>query len=397
MTSSKTPIDRRNFLKLGAAASGLTLGSCGAGRGEPPRAADFEMRYRPLGDTGLEVSEISFGSYGFDNPALLLAALDAGINTICTSANYQNGRAEESIGEALATIGGRRDELILFTGDVVRDGASKRSVLETIDASLRRLQTDHVEIFRVTGVASPDELRVDAFHEAFEEARKAGKVGHLGMSGHHGGMQECLEAATADGRYKILFTKYDFASYPDQDRILNRAARRGLGTMVFKTNAGNRKSEIKDLEAGGLSFEQATVKWALTNPDVASVCVGITNFDQIGEYAAAVGSRLEGAEVAMLRRYSDEMCDKYCRFCAACEADCPHGVAIADVNRFAMYFKYYGRQKDSMQLYDALPDGCSADACAGCDGSCSAGCPFGRDVRAELVEAHRLLSFPRVG
>ncbi len=167
--------------------------------------------------------------------------------------------------------------------------------------------------------------------------------------------------------------------------------------MVFKTNAGNRKKEIKDLEVGGLSFEQATVKWALTNPDVASVCVGITNFDQIGEYVAAVGSRLEAPEAAMLRRYSEEMYDKYCRFCTACEAECPHDVAIADVNRFAMYFKYYRREKDSMRLYDALPDGCSADRCEGCDGLCDAGCPFGRGVRDELVEAHRLLSFSRVG
>jgi len=395
MTSKN--IDRRNFLKLGAAASGLALGSCGAGSKEPLNASDYEMRYRPLGDTGLKVSEISFGSYGFDNPELLLAALDAGINTICTSGNYQNGRAEESIGEALATVSGRRDELILFTGATVRDGASKQSILDSIDSSLRRLQTDHVEIFRVTGVASPDDLRVDAFHEAFAEAQKAGKVGHLGMSGHHGGMQECLETATADGRYKVLFTKYDFASYPDQDRILSQAAQRGLGTVVFKTNAGNRKKEIKDLEAGGLSFEQATVKWALGNPDVASVCVGITNFDQIGEYAAAVGKRLEKPEIAMLRRYSDEMYDKYCRFCASCEVDCPHDVAIAEVNRYAMYFKYYGREKDSMRLYDALPEGCSADACESCRGACDAGCPFGRGVRAELVEAHRLLSFSRVG
>jgi len=390
-------IDRRRFLKLGAAASGFAISSCGASGEESFRAADYEMRYRPLGDTGLEVSEISFGSYGFDNPSLLLAALDAGINTICTSGNYQNGRAEESIGEALATIGNRRDDLVLFTGDVVRDGVTKRNILDSIDASLRRLQTEHLDIYRVTGVSSPDDLRVDAFHEAFDEARRAGKVGHLGMSGHHGGMQECLEAATADGRYKVLFTKYDFASYPDQDRILSQAAKSGLGTLVFKTNAGNRKSEIKDLEAGGLSFEQATVKWALGNPDVASVCVGITNFDQIGEYAAAVGSRLERSEVAMLRRYSDEMYDKYCRFCAACEAGCPHGVAIAEVNRYAMYFKYYGREKDSMRLYETLSAGRAADPCESCGGACDAGCPFGRGVRAELVEAHRLLSFSRVG
>ena len=397
MAPKENGIDRRKFLKLGAATSGLAIGGCGRVDEVMADVSDLEMRYRPLGGTGLKVSSVSFGSYGFDNPALLSAALDAGMTTICTSGSYQNGRAEEAIGKAIGTIGGRRDELVLFTGAVVKSGASKQSVLDSIDASLRRLQTDRVEIFRITGVSSPEDLAVDALYEAFEEAKAAGKVSHLGLSGHHGGMQDVLNAAIDDGRYEVLFTKYDFASYPDQDEILSRANGKGIGTLVFKTGAGNRKSEIKDLEAGGLSFEQATVKWALTNPDVASVCVGITNFDQIGEYAAAVGKRMEGTEVAMLRRYSDEMYDKYCRFCAACEADCPHGVAIADVNRFAMYFKYYGRQKDSMQLYDALPDGCSADACAGCDGSCSAGCPFGRDVRAELVEAHRLLSFPRVG
>ena len=62
-----------------------------------------------------------------------------------------------------------------------------------------------------------------------------------------------------------------------------------IGTIVFKTHAGNRQREIKDLEAGGLSFPQATVKWALGNPDVASVAVTITNFDQIEELTAAVG------------------------------------------------------------------------------------------------------------
>jgi predicted aldo/keto reductase-like oxidoreductase len=161
--------------------------------------------------------------------------------------------------------------------------------------------------------------------------------------------------------------------------------------MVFKTNAGNRKNEIKDLEKGGLSFRQATIKWALSHPYVASVCVGITNFDEIREYAQAVGKGLEPAEVAMLRRYTDEMYDRYCRFCGECEGRCPNGVAIADVNRYAMYFKYYGREKDSMQLYRDLGEG--AAVCAECEGHCDAGCPFNRTVREELVDAHRALSF----
>ena len=395
MSSSGHSIDRRAFLKLSAATTGLAFGGCSRAGGFAEPAPDAEMLYRPLGDTELMVSEISFGSYGFDNPALLLAALDAGITTFCTSANYQDHRAEEKIGEAIGSIGSRRDELVLFTGTDVIPGASKQDYLDAIDGSLCRLQTDHVEIYRVSGISSPDALRVDAFHEAVHEAQGAGKVGYVGMSGHHGGMEECLEAATDDGRFKVLLTKYDFASYPGQDEILRRAAQRGLGTIVFKTNAGNRKKEIKDLEKDGLSFRQATVKWALTNPNVASVCVGITNFDQIREYAGAVGKRLTDPETAMLFHYADEMYDKYCRFCGECEAGCPHGVAVADVNRYAMYFKYYGREKDSMQLYRALPAGCSAAVCDGCSAPCEAHCPFGRQVRVELAEAHNLLSFSR--
>ena len=395
MAFNGSGIDRRKFLKLSAATSGLAIGGCSRVEDVAADVSDLEMRYRPLGGTGLKVSAVSFGSYGFDNPALLSAALEAGMTTICTSANYQNGRAEEAIGKAIGTIGGRRDELVLFTGAVIKEGASKQSVLDSIDDSLRRLQTDRVEIFRITGVSSPDDLRVDALYEAFEEAKAAGKVAHLGLSGHHGGMQDVLNAAIDDGRYEVLFTKYDFASYPDQDEILNRASGKGIGTLVFKTGAGNRKKEIKDLEAGGLSYSQATIKWALANPNVASVCVGITNFAQIREYAEAAGSKLTEPEVAMLRNYAGEMYDKYCRFCSTCEASCPHDVAVAEVMRYAMYFKYYGREKDSMGLYSSLAGRCTAADCEVCSGPCDSACPFGRRVKDELVEAHRLLSFER--
>jgi predicted aldo/keto reductase-like oxidoreductase len=237
---------------------------------------------------------------------------------------------------------------------------------------------------------------VDALYEAFDEAKQAGKVLHLGLSGHHGGMQDCLNAAIDDGLIDVFFIKYDFVSYPDQDEILKRAAKKGIGTIVFKTNAGNRQNEIKDLEAGGLSFPKAAVKWALTNTYVSSVAVTLTNFDQIREFTAVVGSTLSRSEVGMLRRYRDEMVDKYCRFCGTCESSCPHGVAVADVTRYAMYFKYYGREKEAMQLYGGLPEGSSALACDRCAGPCDAACPFGRAVRAELAEAHRLLSFPEL-
>jgi len=393
MASLRKTVDRRSFLKLGAVATGAVIGGCGPSEESATPPTTLELGYRPLGGTGLRVSEVAFGAHHIDRPDLMRAALDVGINTFCTSSHYLDGREEASLGEAIGAVGKQRDELVILTGSTVRQGVTKQEVLGDIDASLRRLRTDHIDIYYTSEVRTPEDLRVEALYEAFDLARQAGKVGHLGLSGHAGGMQACLNTAIDDGHIEVFFIKYDFVSYPDQGEILRRAAQQGIGTIVFKTNAGNRQREIKDLEAGGLSFQQAAVKWALTSQDVASVAVSMANFDTIRQYTTAVGSTLSAAEVAMLRRYADEMYDKYCRFCAECEASCPHGVAVADINRYAMYFSGYGREKEAMRRYHALTDDCSAAACVGCEGPCDAACPFSRAVRAELLEAHRHLSF----
>jgi len=394
MASLRKTVNRRSFLKLGAAASGVVVGGCGGPEGSatsPPTTID--LGYRPLGGTGLRVSEVAFGAHGLDRPDLMQAAVDAGINTFFVSGNYLDGMEEKALGKAMSALGGRRENVVIVTGSTFRQGTSTQQVLDEIDASLRRLRADYIHVFLHGEVRSVSNLRVDAVYEAFERARESGKVGHLGLSSHAGGMQAIMNAAIDDGRIEVFFIKYDFVSYPDQEAILRRAAERGIGTVVFKTNAGNRQSEIEDLEAGGLSFPQATVKWALTNPDVSSVAIAMTNFDKIRQFTSAVKTGVSAAEVAMLRRYADEMYDKYCRFCGECEASCPHGVPVADINRYAMYFSYYGREKEAMQRYHSLSGRCSAQACNGCTGPCDAACPFGRNVQAELLQAHRRLSF----
>ncbi len=386
-------IDRRDFLRLGAASAGLAVG-CGGGveRGMED-APPGTMRYRALGATGLEVSQITFGAHGVDNPALMAAALEAGITTFCTSGGYMDGGEERALGRAMARIGPARERLVILTGNECSPDDTVHSVLAEFDRSLERLRTDYLDVYYNAMVRTPADVQAEVLFEAFERARAAGKVRHLGLSGHHGGLQACLEAGIDSGRYDLFLAKYDFVSYPDQDEIFRRAAGRGIGIVVFKTNAGNRQREIKDLEKGGLSFAQATIRWALGNPDVSSVAVTLTNFDRIRECVAAVGAPLRPAEVAMLRRYSDEMHDKYCRFCATCEASCPRRVAVADVMRYAMYFTYYGREKEAMRLYGELPEEARAGWCAGCQGPCDRACPFGRDVRAGLVDAHRSLSW----
>jgi predicted aldo/keto reductase-like oxidoreductase len=325
----------------------------------------------------------------------MAAALEAGVNTFCTSGGYLDGREESALGEAMARLGTPRDQVVLLTGIDLRPNVTVASWLDDLDASLARLRTDHLDIYYNAMVQTPSQVRSEVLFEAFERARDAGKVRHLAVSGHHGSLQECLEAALTTGRYEMFFTKYDFVSYPEQDELLHRAAERGIGTMVFKTNAGNRQREIKDLEADGLSFKQATIRWALSNPDVASVAVTMTTFADVSEAVAAVRAGLNAEEVAMLRRYADEMYDQYCRFCASCEGSCPHRVAVADVMRYHMYFAYYGREKEAMRLYRELPASATAALCADCDGPCDGACPFGRQVRAGLLEAHELLRWTR--
>ncbi|MFH1737890.1 MAG: aldo/keto reductase [bacterium] len=395
MPSNANSIDRRRFVKLSAASTGLALGGVSMAEETSKTGADGGMKYRPLGKTGLKVSEIGFGSYGFNNPALLSAALDAGMNFICTSADYQDGAAEEAIGKAIGKVGNRRDEIVIFTGTEVRRGnKTKKEILETLDGSLKRLGTDHIDVMRSHNIMEPGHLKNEAFFEAFEEAKKAGKALHAGMSCHTR-MQECISTAIDDGRIEVILCRYNFMPYQDQppleDALFERAKEKGIGVAVFKIDAGKRQNEIKDLESGGLTLTQAAAKWALSNPNVASICAGITNFNQIKEYSGAVGKKLGQAEIDMLQRYADEMYDKYCRHCGTCESSCPYGVAVADVMRYAMYFRYYGREKDSMNLYASLPKECTAAGCSSCDAPCQGACPFGRRIREGLVEAHGML------
>ncbi len=394
MKTHSDGIDRRTFVKLSALTGGLAMAPAILAEGEaaPPEAPGLERR--PLGKTGLEVSAVAFGTYGMDNPQLVTAALERGINLFCTCADYQDGRAERALGQAIRKLGSRREGMVLHTGTKVRRGTSKQAILDTIDTSLKRLGTDHVEVFRTHNVTDVENLLVDELFEAFEAAKKAGKVRFLGLSGHKGGLEDCLAAAIDDGRFDVIMCRYDFVSYPGQATLFARAAEKGMGTIVFKTKAGAREKEIKDLEKGGLSFTQATVRWALSNAHVSAVAAGIGSFRDIEEFAGAASGKLSRAELEMLERYAHAMHDQYCRFCAQCEGACPHGVAVAEVNRYRMYFRHYGREKDAMGLYAALPAGARAAACSGCGGECAGSCPFRRDVRGELMRAHAELTLP---
>src|SRR3954451_22761910 len=152
------------------------------------------MEFRHLGNSGFKVSEISYGNWvthgsqveADQATACVRAALDAGITTFDTADVYANGRAETILGDALA--GERRESLEIFTKVYFPTGPkghndtglSRKHITESIDASLRRLRTDHVDLYQAHRY--DHETPLEETMQAFADVVRAGKACYIGVS-----------------------------------------------------------------------------------------------------------------------------------------------------------------------------------------------------------------------
>src|SRR2546430_26246 len=196
---------RREFLEALTATAALPLAT-GAATAAPPLASDTsaepttlerpketvrgEMRYRPLGRTGEEVSLIGLGGHHIGRQkeekeiiAIIRAAIDSGINFMDNSWDYHDGGSEARMGKALKD--GYRKKVFLMTKI---DGRTKKAAAEQIDQSLRRLQTDVIDLLQhheVIRLEDPDRIFAEGgAQEAVLAAKKAGKVRFIGFTGH---------------------------------------------------------------------------------------------------------------------------------------------------------------------------------------------------------------------
>src|SRR4051812_44631562 len=213
---------RREFLEALTATTALPLAT-GAATAAPPSPPDKpveptrlarpketvrgEMRYRALGRTGEEVSLIGLGGHHIgrqkdekDSIAIIRAAIDAGVNFMDNCWDYHDGGSEVRMGKALKD--GYRKKVFLMTKI---DGRTKKAAAEQIDESLRRLQTDVIDLLQhheVIRLEDPDRVFAPGgAHEAVEAARKAGKVRFVGFTGHKDPQVHLrmLEVAAAHG------------------------------------------------------------------------------------------------------------------------------------------------------------------------------------------------------
>lgn len=404
-------LSRRDLLAGAAAAAGVAAAGCAgdeqpvvaatsAPAAAPPPAAEGTpgMRYRTLGRTGLVVSEVGFGAVPLDDPEVLLYAAERGINYVDTSPCYRGGASERAIGGALAA---HRDRFVVATKWCPHHAgkkAVKRSFLDSLDGSLRRLRTDYVDVVlnHEVGRSSDGQgyarLENPEMLEAFEEARRAGKVRFLGASGHDGDLLEVMTRAVDSGRIDVVLCRYSFLDYPEQQKLIDRAHAAGVGFVAMKTLAGAKGADLERFKARHVTFKQAALKWVLANQRLSNLVISISSRKQVDEYVAASGSALTLGERAALAEYAAVFGDEVCRYCNRCEPACPGEVRVADVLRFSMYFHEYGEQQRALAHYAALPRAARAADCAACPAPCVAACDYGLPVRDLLLRAHAALA-----
>ncbi len=392
-------VDRREFLALGA---GALLGVPDADAADPPRI----RRYVSLGRTQLEVSDISFGSASTSDAAVVRHAFERGVNFFDTAESYRGGYAEEAIGEALQ---GRRDRVILSSKTKADAGDKRADMMRALEGSLKRLGTDHLDIYFNHAVNDVDRMQNQEWWEFTELARKQGKIRFRGMSGHGSHLPECLTYAIDNNLVDVVLVAYNFAQdpsfldrmrhtfhwaaiQPDLPPVLKKAREKGVGVLAMKTLMGARLNDMRPYERPGSTFSNAAFRWVLSGGYADGLLVSMTSKAEVDEYLVASGDApLRKSDLDLLERYAQLQMARYCQSgCRACEGSCPEQVPIAEVLRTRMYDVDYRRPELARSEYAALA--ADARSCLTCvHQSCMNSCPqripiaqFTRDAAMRL-------------
>src|SRR3954463_12133295 len=315
----------------------------------------MRMRYRKLGNTGLIVSEMCLGAMTFgsgegmwatvagvaqdDVTDLIRTALDRGINFIDTADFYSQGRSEELTGKALESLGLTRDSYVLATKVLLRMGQghnqiglSRYHIMEGVNASLKRLQADHIDLYQIHGrdPFTPLEETLDAL----DDCVRAGKVRYLGLCNLPAwevmkSLAICERKNLA--RFESLQVYYSAVSRDIERELVPLANDQKLAILPWSPLAGgllsgkfSRENEKPDgarratfdfppvekerlwrvldvlrpiAKARGASVAQTALAWLLAQAHVTSVILGAKNRDQLQDNIGAAKVSLSREDI----------------------------------------------------------------------------------------------------
>jgi len=313
------------------------------------------MDYARLGSSGLKVSRICLGMMSYGDPAsrawhldenaaepIVRRAVEAGVTYFDTADMYSNGASEEITGRLLGRLFARRDDYVLATkvyypmGPGPNDGGlSRKHVLAAIDASLRRLSTDHIDLYQVHrwDAQTPIEETMGALHEVV----RAGKARYIGASAMFAWQLANAQFTAERGgltRFVSMQGHYNLVYREEEREMIPFCLDQGIGVVPYSPLArgllaGNRErgGAERSVRAGsdpvlaahyddadfdvvdavravaterGLPSGQIALAWLLGRPAVSAAVVGATKLGHVDDAVAALGVALSDEEVARL-------------------------------------------------------------------------------------------------
>jgi len=364
MTANKNKWSRRRFLKASGTAG---LGALMAPVNRLAAAAETPTRVptRPFGKTGVDVSILSLGGMFniASNQVMMKKALDWGVTYWDTADCYQRG-SEKGIGKYFKKYPQDRRKVFLVSKSDARD---PDGMTDLLDRSLKRMNTDHVDLYFVHAVYGIDELD-DSTRAWAAKAKAAGKIRFFGFS-THSNMEKCLLEGAKLGWIDGIMMTYNFRLMHTvgMKRAVDACVKAGIGLTAMKTQGGGPVRTDTDAEfemAGrflekGFTDAQAKLMAVWQNPDIASICSQMPNMTILMANVAAALNRtdLSARDTDLLQRYARETHSDYCAGCTGiCESAVGKGVPIGDVMRYLMYCRDYGDRDYAVAQFNTIPE-----------------------------------------
>ena len=334
---------------------------------------------RRLGKTGLTLPVISMGVMNADVPGLVRRSYELGIRHFDTAAVYQNGRNEEMVGAVIKELG-VRDKVIISTKQGIRLASqsaseAKQRFIEGVEASLRRLQMDHVDILYHHGVDSKEKATAEGPIEALQALKKAGKTRFIAISTHN--TVEVLNAVIPLNVFDVTLVTLNYTMAHDEEKLgtIEKAAKSGIGVIAMKTQAGGTvRPDAKMPRELPPESQTALLKWVLNHEFITTAIPGFSTYEHL-EQDFSVVRNLEytDAEKRFLADKSFVAQAEFCQQCGQCREDCPKRVDVPALMRSHMYAVQYRNTGMARYVLAKSEPGRGLDACRACV-SCEARC-----------------------
>lgn len=326
------------------------------------------MEYRVLGKTGLRISRLGLGGIPIQRidaegtKKLVHQMAEMGINYIDTARGYTV--SEEYLGYALEGI---RDKFVLATKG---RATTREDMLADIEKSLHNLRTNYIDLYQFH---NPSMQALDAILapggalEGALEAKKAGKIGHIGATTHS---VEIFARLLELPWVETIMFPYNIVENQAQE-LIAKCGEKNIGFICMKPLAG-----------GAIEDGRLALRYIAANENVTVIIPGMAELRELNQNAEAVGdgSPLTEEEMAAAQQVRDSLGTQFCRRCNYC-APCTVGISIPSAFLFEGYLSRYGLADWARDRYKAMEH--TAGECISC-GQCETRCPYHLPIREML-------------